>query len=332
MSFNVKSTSRVRWMGAAAFIALAAIPQINVGEYFEHVFCSALIFAIAALGMQLLLGFAGQLSIGQAAFVGIGAYASALLTTKLGIPFFIAFMLSGFISGVVSLLLIPIVRLRGVYLAVSTLGFGIIVHLVLQNEEWLTGGTFGIMNIPKPSLGPFIFSSEKSIYYLCLIVLAAIFVSLSLLVDGRFGRALRAIMQDEAAAKASGISPIRYKSKCFVIASVIAGWAGSLLAHHTNYLNPNDFTLWQSIEILTMVAIGGIGNFSGAVIGAFIVTLLPEFLRSAESYRTLIYGAILVAMMGFGSKGVVGLFQRLIDRGQSKFMAKTPQSKKKSQI
>lgn len=332
MAFNAKSTSRGRWMSVVAFIALAAIPQMNIGEYFEHVFCSALIFSIAALGMQLLLGFAGQLSIGQAAFFGIGAYASAILTTRLAVPFFVAFLLSGFISGIVSLLLIPIVRLQGVYLAVSTLGFGIIVHLVLQNEEWLTGGTFGIMNIPKPGLGPLTFSSEASVYYLCLAALAALYVSLNLLVDGRFGRALRAIMQDEAASKASGINPIRYKSKCFVIASVITGWAGSLLAHHTNYLNPNDFTLWQSIEILTMVAIGGIGNFFGAIIGAFIVTLLPEFLRSAENYRTLIYGAILVAIMGFGSKGVVGLLQSLIDRFLRKSQAKAPQSKNKSQI
>jgi branched-chain amino acid transport system permease protein len=285
-----------------------AVPVVYPQRYIVHILGLAIIFAIAALALQLLLGFAGLLSIGQAAFLGIGAYTSAILTTTYKVPFELGFIAAGLVAGIASLTLVPITRLRGVYLAVATLGFTIIVHLVLLNEEWLTGGSFGILNITWPNLGPWSLKGETPTYYLCLAVLIATFITLRRLIPSRFGRALQAIMLEEDAARASGIDLTYYKSQAFVVAAVITGFAGSLFAHHSQYLNPNDFTFWKSIEILLMVAVGGIGSFAGAITGAFVVTLLPEFLRAADEYRMVIFGVMLIIFMGLGHRGLAGLF------------------------
>jgi branched-chain amino acid transport system permease protein len=293
-------------MGLMALV-LTATPFVYGQSYFLHIVSLAMISAIAALGMQLVLGFAGQLSLGQAAFFGVGAYASALLTKTFGVPFPIAFLAAGIIAAISSLALAPITRLTGVYLGVATLGFTIIVHLVLLNEEWLTGGSFGILSIPWPKIGPFVLKGERPIYYLCLIAMLGSYLALSRIVTSRFGRALRAIMLDEDAARASGINVTLYKSKCFVIAALVTGFAGALFAHHSRYLNPNDFTFWKSIEILIMVAVGGLGSLPGAVLGAFVVVLLPEYLRALDQWRLVIYGALLIVLMGAGAGGIAGL-------------------------
>jgi branched-chain amino acid transport system permease protein len=298
------------YLWSARLIVLAifiALPLLYSQKYVMHVVSLAMIFAIAALALQLLLGFAGLLSIGQAAFLGIGAYTSALLTTALALPFELGFLAAGLVAGIASLTLVPITRLRGVYLAVATLGFTIIVHLVILNEEWLTGGSFGLLRIPWPSLGPWSLRGEVPTYYLCLAVLVLTFIALHRLIPSRFGRALQAIMQDEDAARASGINVTYYKSQAFVVAAVITGFAGSLFAHHAHYLNPNDFTFWKSIEILIMVAVGGIGSFAGAVVGAFVVVLLPEYLRAVDEFRMVIFGGLLIVFMGLGQSGIAGL-------------------------
>jgi branched-chain amino acid transport system permease protein len=298
------------YLWSARLIVLAifiALPFVYSQKYVMHIVSLAMIFAIAALALQLLLGFAGLLSIGQAAFLGIGAYTSALVTTALAMPFELGVLAAGLVAGIASLTLVPITRLRGVYLAVATLGFTIIVHLVILNEEWLTGGSFGLLRIPWPSLGPWSLRGEVPTYYLCLAVLVLTFIALHRLIPSRFGRALQAIMQDEDAARASGINVTYYKSQAFVVAAVITGFAGSLFAHHAHYLNPNDFTFWKSIEILIMVAVGGIGSFAGAVVGAFVVVLLPEYLRAVDEFRMVIFGGLLIVFMGLGHSGIAGL-------------------------
>jgi branched-chain amino acid transport system permease protein len=291
-------------------LVLGLAPIAYNQTYFIHVIALALIAAISALGMQLLIGYSGQLSMGQAAFFGLGAYTSGILTKEYGVPFTLAILAAGLVAGISSLILVPITRLRGIYLAVATLGFTIIVHLVLLNEEWLTGGSFGLLGIPWPSFGPLILNSELGVYYLALCVLIIIYASCYRLVDSRFGRGLQAIMLDEDAARASGINVTLYKSKCFIVSAVITGFAGCLFAHHSRYLNPNDFTFWRSIDILIMAIVGGIGSLPGAVIGAFIVVLLPEYLRAFDQWRLVIYGAMLIVFMGFGKGGVVGFVQQ----------------------
>jgi branched-chain amino acid transport system permease protein len=297
-------------MWTARIIVLAIfiiLPFVYPQKYVIHILSLAMIFAIAAMALQLLLGFTGLLSIGQAAFLGIGAYTSAILTATYKLPFELGFVAAGLVSGIASLTLVPITRLRGVYLAVATLGFTIIVHLVFLNEEWLTGGSFGMLNIPWPNLGPWRLKGETPTYLLCLAILVATLVTLHRLIPSRFGRALQAIMLDEDAARANGINITFYKSQAFVVAAVITGFAGSLFGHHAQYLNPNDFTFWKSIEILLMVAVGGIGSFAGAIVGAFAVTLLPEYLRALDEYRMIIFGAMLIAFMGLGHGGLAGL-------------------------
>ena len=298
------------WAGRIAVLAFfIALPLVYPQKYVVHVASAAMVFGVAALALQLLLGFAGLLSIGQAAFLGIGAYTSALVTYA-KLPFELGFLAAGVVCGIASLALVPITRLRGVYLAVATLGFTIIIHLVILNEEWLTGGSFGFLNIPWPSLGPWSLKGEARTYYLCLAILVVTYIALQRLVSGRFGRALKAIMLDEDAARASGINVTLYKSQVLVIASALTGLAGSLFAHHNLYLNPNDFTFWKSIEVLVMVAVGGIGSLAGAVLGAFVMTVLPEYLRVLDDYRMVIFGAMLILFMGLGQAGLAGLFAR----------------------
>ena len=293
----------------AGTLVLALAPVAYHQIYFIHIMALALIAAISALGMQLLIGYSGQLSMGQAAFFGLGAYTSGILSKEFGAPFVLAFVAAGVVAGASSLILVPITRLRGIYLAVATLGFTIVVYLVLLNEEWLTGGSFGLLGIPWPSLGPLKLDSERDVYYLSLIILIIVYVACYRLVHSRFGRGLQAIMLDEDAARASGINVTLYKSKCFIVSAAITGLAGCLFAHHSRYLNPNDFTFWRSIEILIMAVIGGIGSLPGAIVGAFIVTLLPEYLRAFDQWRLVIYGALLIVFTGFGKAGVVGLFE-----------------------
>jgi branched-chain amino acid transport system permease protein len=311
-----------------AVLILALLPLFYDQSYFIHILSLALIAAVSALGMQLLMGYSGQLSMGQAAFFGLGAYASGILTKTFGIPFVVALCAAGCIAGVSSLILVPITRLRGIYLAVATLGFTIIIHLILLNEEWLTGGSFGLLAIPWPSFGPLALNSEIQVYYLALVILMVVYFACTRLVDSRFGRGLQAIMLDEDAARASGINVTLYKSKCFVVSAVITGIAGCLFAHHSRYLNPNDFTFWRSIEILIMAVVGGIGSLPGAVVGAFVVTLLPEYLRAFDQWRLVIYGALLIVFMGFGKAGLVGLFEDVVRRRAGRLFSRSPIGKR----
>jgi branched-chain amino acid transport system permease protein len=262
----------------------------------------------------LLVGMAGLLSLGQGAFYGIGAYVSAVLTMRFGVPFFLAIVLAGLVSAASSLLLVPIVKFPSSSLAVATLGFNIIVYLVLLNEDWATGGSYGLLNIPAPRIFGYELASERDLYYLCLGSLALVYLAADRLVNSRFGRALKAISQDEDAARACGVSIVRYKSKCFLVAAFTAGLAGSLYAHHARYLNPNDFTFNKSIEILIMVVVGGLGSLPGAIIGAFVIVLMPEFLRSSGELRLILFGLLVVVLMGVSRGGIAGLAPMLVQR------------------
>ncbi len=302
------------WLRVLVLGGLSIIPFVQTNTYWQHVFGVALIGAILALGLQLLVGMAGLLSLGQGAFYGIGAYVSAELTLRFGIPFALALLAAGSAAAVTSLLLVPIVRLPGSSLAVATLGFNIIIYLVLLNEDWATGGSYGLLNVPSPHLFGVEFKTERDLYFLILAVAALVYFALYRLTHSRFGRALKAISQDEDAARACGISVTRYKSKCFLVAAFTAGIAGSLYAHHARYLNPSDFTFNKSIEILIMVVVGGLGSLPGAAIGAFVVVLAPELLRSSGELRLILFGALVVILMGISRGGIAGAASMVVDR------------------
>jgi branched-chain amino acid transport system permease protein len=292
----------------------AVVPFIQTNTYWQHVFGVALIGAILALGLQLLIGMAGLLSLGQGAFYGIGAYVSAVLTLRFGVPFTLAFLAAGLVASLSSLLLVPIVKLPGSSLAVATLGFNIIMYLIMLNEDWATGGSYGLLNVPLPRIFGLEFTTERDLYFLILAVAVLVYLALDRLTYSRFGRALKAISQDEDAARACGISITHYKSKCFLVAAFTAGIAGSLYAHHARYLNPNDFTFNKSIEILIMVVVGGLGSLPGAVIGAIVIVLMPEILRSSGELRLILFGALVVVLMGVSRGGIAGLAPILVNR------------------
>ncbi len=291
--------------------ALIALPWVEPDKFTLHILSLIAIASIAAMGLQVLLGYSGQLSIGQAAFYGIGAYTSALLTARLAVPFPLALIGAGAAAAIASLLMVPITRLTGAYLAVATLGFSIIVFLFIQNEEWLTGGSYGFIGIPRAELFGYALRDPMWSYYLNVGVAAIVYFTFARIEGSRFGRAINAIRQDADAARASGIRVTLLKSECFVIAAFVAGLAGSLYAHEVRYLAPNDFTFWKSIEMLIMVVIGGVGSLAGAILGAAVVVGLPEYLRAIGDYRMLVFGAILIATMLFGEGGLAALLATL---------------------
>jgi branched-chain amino acid transport system permease protein len=307
-SASTQRNVAVRRVTLISLLALLAFPWIEPDKFVLHVLSLVAIASIAAMGLQILLGRSGQLSIGQAAFYGIGAYTSALLTSGFGVVFPLALIAAGAAAAVASLLMVPITRLTGPYLAVATLGFSIIVYLVLKNEEWLTGGSYGFIDIPRAALFGYVLREAMYSYYLCVGVAALVYFLFARIEGTRFGRAIDAVRQDADAASASGLRITLLKSQCFVIAAFVAGLAGSLYAHEVRYLAPNDFTFWKSIEILIMVVIGGVGSLPGAVLGAAVVVGLPEFLREIGDYRMLVFGAILIATMLFGEGGLAALF------------------------
>lgn len=290
-----------------AVATLIALPWIESDRFVLHILSLIAIASIVAMGLQVLLGYSGQLSIGQAAFYGIGAYTSALLTVGLGAPFPLALLGAGIAAAVASLLMVPITRLTGAYLAVATLGFSIIVYLFIKNEEWLTGGSYGFIGIPRAELLGYVLRAPMYSYYLNVGVAAGVYFTFARIEGTRFGRAINAIRQDADAARASGIRVTLLKSQCFVIAAFVAGLAGSLYAHEVRYLAPNDFTFWKSIEILIMVVIGGVGSLPGAILGAAVVVGVPEYLRGIGDYRMLVFGAILMATMLFGEGGLAAM-------------------------
>ena len=304
--------------------ALIALPWVEPDKFALHILSLIAIASIAAMGLQVLLGYSGQLSIGQAAFYGIGAYTSALLTARLGVPFPLALIGAGAAAAVASLLMVPITRLTGAYLAVATLGFSIIVFLFIQNEEWLTGGSYGFIGIPRAELFGYALRDPMWSYYLNVGVAAIVYFTFARIEGSRFGRAINAIRQDADAARASGIRVTLLKSECFVIAAFVAGLAGSLYAHEVRYLAPNDFTFWKSIEILIMVVIGGVGSLAGAILGAAVVVGLPEYLRAIGDYRMLVFGAILIATMLFGEGGLAALLATLGRRVAAVAMRSAP--------
>jgi branched-chain amino acid transport system permease protein len=288
-------------------LILAGVPLAQSNAYWVHVFSLALIGAILAFSEQLLVGMAGIVSLGQGAFYGIGAYTAASLSVSFKIPFLLSITAGGLLAGLSSLLLIPIVRLKGSSLAVATLGFAIIVHLVMLNEDWLTGGSIGMMDIAAPTLFGVSLGGEIAFYYVTLIAAAAVFLTLERITHSRFGRALIAMSQDEEAARASGVAIAVYKSKCFLVAAIVSGIAGGLYTYHSRYLNPNDFDFQKSIDILIMVVIGGIRSLPGAALGAAVLVLIPEVLRASGEFRLILFGVMVIVLAGAGNRGLAGI-------------------------
>ncbi len=289
------------------------LPRCLTNEYYVNVLIISGLNAIVAVGLNLLLGFAGQISLGHAAFYGLAAYTTSILTTTYNLPI-IAGILAGIVLvGLVAYLIgIPTLKLSGHYLAMATLGFGIIVYIVFNETIELTGGPSGFVGIPRLSLFGYSFDSDLSYYYLVVFVLAIVLMFSLNLIRSRIGRALRAIHTSEKAAQISGIDIARYKLFIFVLSAILAGIAGVLYAHYLEFIAPSSFGFNHSVLLVTMVVLGGMTNVWGAVAGAFFLTMLPEFLRAFENIEFLLYGFILIVCMMFLPEGIVGGIQKLV--------------------
>ena len=296
-----------------AVVILLLLPIVVPNNYWVQIINMAGIWAILTMGFNVLAGYAGQISLGQAAFYAIGAYTSALLNTRFGLSFWIALPAAMVVSGIFGLILaIPALKVKGKYLVLLTIGFGEIVRLVLLNWQEVTGGASGVLRIEAPSVFGFAFDTLIKYYYLILIFLVLLFLYQKKLINSRAGRALIAVREDEAAAELIGINLAKYKIKAFVIGAVFCGIGGSLYAHMVRYVSPDSFRYDESVMILSMAVVGGIGTQWGPICGAFLLTLLPELLRQVGDYRLVIYGILLIIVVMFYPGGLIKGLEALL--------------------
>jgi branched-chain amino acid transport system permease protein len=275
--------------------------------YQTNIMVTALIYVVTGLGLNIVVGLAGLLDLGYVAFYAVGAYSYALLNYHFGLGFWLALPLGGALAMLFGIVLgFPVLRLRGDYLAIVTLGFGEIIRIILENWNAFSFGPSGIANIPRPGLFGIHLSLQQSttyIYFLMIaLVLFTVFV-VSRLQNSRIGRAWIALREDEIACQAMGIDKTYTKLSAFAMGATWAGLAGVMFAAKTTFINPASFTIWESIIILCVVVLGGMGSIIGVISGALILILLPEYLRAFSEYRLLIFGAILVIMMVFRPEG-----------------------------
>jgi len=306
---RLMQSRRVTLSGIVLVAIFAMIYPFVFSMYQTSIMITALIYVMCGLGLNIVIGLAGLLDLGYVAFYAVGAYSYALLNYHFGISFWMALPVGaalGFMFGV--LLGFPVLRLRGDYLAIVTLGFGEIIRLVLENWNEFSHGPSGIANIPRPSFFGYDLSLQQVtvwIYFLMIsLVIFTIFV-VGRLQNSRLGRAWVALREDEIACQAMGIDKTRTKLSAFALGATWAGMAGVMFAAKTTFINPASFTIWESVIILCVVVLGGMGSIVGVILGAMVLILLPEYLRAFSEYRMLLFGAILVLMMVFRPGGII---------------------------
>jgi len=286
-------------------VVLLVLPLLVPNSFYMDLVIRMAINAVIVLGLNLLIGFAGQISLGHAGFLGIGAYASAILPTHFGWHPLLAMGAGMLGAGALALLVArPIFKLKGHYLAMATLGLGIIVNIVLRTEGDYTGGPDG-MPVETLALGALALSGDKLWYWaVALILCFSVWASLNL-IDAPFGRALRALHGSEVASRVVGVDVVRYKVVIFVMSAVFAAFMGSITAHYVGFVTPNLADFFHSIELVTMVVVGGMASVYGSVVGAVLLTALPQALASFEGWETVAFGTILMLFMIFLPRGLV---------------------------
>ncbi len=299
-------------------LAVLSAPLFLEGSYFLNVLVFVGINTMLAVALNLLLGYAGQISLGHAAFFGLGAYISGVCTAEYAFGPWPVMVLAAVAVGVLALIIgFPILKLKGHYLAMATLGFGIIVYILLNETVEVTGGPSGLSGIPNLSLGEFVFDSDMKNYYLIwAFTLFTMLVSVNLF-HSRIGRALRAIHDSEVAARVMGVNARVLKVQIFAASAVISAVAGSLYAHTMTFIAPASFGFNLSVELVTMVIIGGLGSIYGSFLGAAILTLLPEFLRAVHDFDIVVYGLMLILMTMFMPGGLVSGFRMIAEKAAS---------------
>ncbi len=288
-------------------ILLLTIPMLVPSAYTLHVIITILIYIPLVLSQNLITGFTGMLTMGQAAFYGLGAYTSALLVMKFGIPWPLAFLAAGLVTAIFGIVVgVPCLRVGSDYLTLMTIGFGTIFSAVVTNWVEVTRGSMGIPGVPPPSIGPIVINTPQQQYYLYLIIAALCYFFMYRLIHSHIGRALTAIREDEIAASTLGINLSFYKVMAFAFGALWAGFAGSMLAHFLSFVGPQSFTLDESLLHVQMAILGGLGSLPGSVLGAIILVSLPQLSQDIYQYRMLINGILLLVLMAGRPQGILG--------------------------
>ncbi len=308
-------SNRKYLLGLTIFLALFPVVVLNVraiGHYLDIMIFVG-IYCLITMGLSLLMGYAGQISLGHAAFFGLGAYTSGILCTKLSMSPWLAMVAGVGLTALVAYIVgVPSLKLKGHYLAMATLGFGVIVNIFFNEEVGLTGGPSGFSDIPGLTVFGYSLDSDLNYYILVwsLVLLALVF-SLNV-INSRIGRALRSLHDSELAADAMGVETARYKVTIFVLSGAYASVAGSLYTHYVGFLSPSSFDLFLSIKLVMMVVVGGMHNIWGALLGTWLLTFLGnEWLHVFHDFDILVYGAILLAIVMFLPEGLVDLAPRM---------------------
>lgn len=304
-------------------LALCVVFPLVFSTYQTNILISALIYVVLGLGLNITVGLAGLLDLGYVAFFAAGAYSYPLLYEHFGITFWYALPIGAAVGALFGLLLgFPILRLRGDYLAIVTLGFGSIVKIVLENWGEFTHGPSGIANIPRPGFfGMEMDLSQATtyVYYIMIVLVLITILVTNRLKDSRIGRAWIALREDEIACVAMGIDMAKTKLSAYALGAAWAGLVGVIFAAKTTFINPASFTFMESAIILSIVVLGGMGSIFGVILGAFILILLPEYLRAFSEYRMLVFGLTMVLMMIFRPQGIISDLRRKYEfRGLNK--------------
>ncbi len=292
----------------AVVLFIAAFPFLT-SMYQTSIMTTALMYVVLGLGLNIVVGLGGLLHLGYAAFYAVGAYTYALLNYHFGLSFWICLPIGAGLATIMGILLaIPVLRLRGDYLAIVTLGFGEVIRIVLENWNEFSFGPSGIAQIPRPGFFGMSMKLQTATIYIYFIMIAMVIFTIFVvrrLENSRIGRAWIAMREDEIASESMGIDITKSKITTFALGAFWAGMVGVIFAAKTTFINPASFTLWESVMILCVVVIGGMGSIVGVVFGALILILLPEYLRAFSEYRMLMFGAILVIMMVFRPGGII---------------------------
>jgi branched-chain amino acid transport system permease protein len=292
-------------------VAFLVVAPLGLKPYGIFILSMWAVMTIAAIGLNLTLGYAGQISLAQAAFVGIGAYLTAYLTTK-GWPFWSTYLLGGVSCFAIGWLLgYPALRVQHHYLAFVTLAFNTLVYLIFRNEEWLTGGIYGISNVPRPRVLGWSMNGPREFYYFCLAHLALVSAATWWLIRSPWGLAFVALRENPIRALSLGVDTRRYTLMAFALGAGLGGISGALYAPLVQFIDPTPFALGLSLNLLLMVVLGGSGYFFGPFLGAIVAVLLPEWLRFTEGFYLMGYALLVMILMAFSPSGLLGLADRL---------------------
>ncbi len=297
----------------AFILTFLIILPFFLNDYYRDIMTLTGIYIVLALGLNIIVGQTGLLNLGYVAFYAIGAYTYAILSTKFGLSFWPGLVVGGAMAAVFAVVLgLPTLRLRGDYFAIVTLGIGEITRIILNNWDSMTGGPNGISQVGRPVLAGYVLHTTFDFYYLILIITVGTVFAMKRIMASRIGRAWIAIREDEIAAEAMGINTFRLKLLAFVLGSSWAGLTGVFFAAKMAFVSPESFTFFESVMILCMVVLGGMGSIPGIILGALLLITLPEVFRDFQDYRMLAFGAALVLMMIFRPQGLLGSVKKII--------------------